>query len=96
MKTYIKNIEGLNEFLGYENNEFDGEEIGYGERAFVFRDVTDLCNGKTKAEKLDDFMENADFGQSFRYKHLTLYKVRRSNGDAEVVYEDKNGNICQF
>jgi len=27
---------------------------------------------------------------------MTLYKVRRQNGDAEIVYEDENGNICQF
>jgi len=96
MKTYIKNIKDLNEFLGYKENEFNGEEIGYGEKAIVFTDVTDFCDGETEDKKLDDFIENADFGQSFFYKKMTLYKVRRQNGDAEIVYEDENGNICQF
>ena len=29
METYIKNIEGLNDYLG--------EEIGYGEKAIIFK-----------------------------------------------------------
>ena len=97
MKNYIKNIEGLNEFLGYDKNEFDGEEIGYGEMAFIFEDVTDSCNGETEEDKLNDFIENADFGTCFNYKDvLCICKSRNSNEDAEVFFEDLEGNIIQF
>ena len=97
MKTYIKNIEGLNEFLGYENGEGGkGEEIGYGEQAFVFKDVTDLCDGKNKSEKFEDFCKNAECGQFINYKRKQICKVRNVNGDAEMVYEDKDGEIHGF
>lgn len=98
MKTYIKNIEGLNEYLGYEDDEnaLSGEEIGYGEKAIIFKDVTDLCDGKTKAKKFEDFCVNAEIGQYINYKGKHICKVRNANGDAENVYEDKKGEIHGF
>jgi len=97
MKTYIKNIEGLNEYLGYEEeNAFSGEEIGYGERAIVFNDVTELCDGESESEKLKDFCVNAEIGRFFNYKEKQICKVMNANGDAELVYEDENGAIHGF
>lgn len=93
MKAYIKNIEGLNEFLGYDSNEFEGEEIGYGEKAVIFNDVTDLCSGDDEYEKFEDFCINADFGQCISYNEKMICKVRNSQGDAENVYEDEDGEI---
>jgi hypothetical protein len=96
MKHYIRNIEDLNEFLGYERDEFEGEEIGYGEKAAIFEDVTDLCNGETEEGRLNDFLENADFGTCFQYEDKCICKVRNSNGEGENVFEDSEGNIQQF
>ena len=96
MVHYIKNIEGLNEFLGYEKNEFEGEEIGYDEKAFIFEDVTASCNGETEEDRLNDFLENAEFGTCFDYGGKWICKSRNSNGDAEAFFEDSEGNIIQF
>lgn len=97
MEVYIKNIKDLNELLGYdEDDTYEAQDIGYGEKAFVFQDITDLCEGRTKGEKLDDFMENADVGQAFRYRGLWLCKCMRADGDIEVVYEDANGDVHQL
>jgi hypothetical protein len=98
MKAYIKNIEGLNEYLGYENdgNAYSGEEIGYGEKAIIFKDVTELCHGEDDDEKFEDFCVNAEIGQFINYKEKRICKVINSNGDAENVYEDENGEIHGF
>jgi hypothetical protein len=96
MKTFIKNIEGLNEYLGYSKESaysFSGEEIGYGERAFIFKDVTELCGGESEAAKFDDFCVNAEIGTFINYKEKQLCKVMNSFGDAEIVYEDEKGVI---
>lgn len=101
MKTYIKNVEGLNEYLSYENDENDensysGEEIGYGEKAIIFKDVTDLCFGKNEDEKFEDFCVNAEIGQFINYQDKQICKVMNGNGDAENVYEDEDGEIHGF
>lgn len=85
METYIKNLQGLSEFTGIET---EGEEIGYGERAVIFSD----SNCKT----LQEFLEKGEFGTCFKYYSKILCKVRMDNYDAEVVYEDKDGDIIQF
>ena len=92
MKTYIKNLEGLNEYLGYENEEnaYSGEEIGYGEKAVIFRDVTELC------EDFDDFARNAEFGQAFELDEKYICKAKNANGDAVLFYEDENEEIIGF
>ena len=87
---YVKNIEGLNEFLGYSENEFSGEEIGYGEKAVIFRDVTELC------EDFDDFAQNAEFGQAFEFDGKYICKAGNVNGDAVLFYEDENEEIIGF
>lgn len=86
MTTYIRNLEGLAEYAGFSSIE--GEEIGYGEKAAVFND--------SNCDTLEDFYENANFGTCFEYEGKNLCKIRMSNGDAEVVYEDKDGEIIQF
>lgn len=97
MKTYIKNIEGLSTHLGYENpGEIMSENIGYGERAVVFKNVTELCEGRTKAEKFSDFCINAEVGQSFTYKNKDICKVANAAGDAVMVYENSQGDIFNF
>lgn len=98
MKTYIKNIEDLNEYLGYENDEnaYAGEKIGYGEMAVIFKDVTELCNGKDEDAKFEDFCVNAEIGQFINYKGKQICKVMNARGDAENVYEDENGEIHGF
>lgn len=96
MKSYIKNIEDLNELLGYEQNEYEGEEIGYGEKAVVFIDVTNECKGRTKAEKLEDFLENGEIGTCFYYKAKCLCKVIDVLDEPRTVYEDAKGNICEY
>ena len=98
MKAYIKNIEGLNEYLGYENDEnaYSGEEIGYGEKAIIFKDVTDLCSGKNEYEKFEDFCVNAEIGQFINYQGKQICKVMNANGYAENVYEDEDGEINGF
>ena len=98
METYIKNIEGLNEFLGYENDEnsYYGEEIGYGEKAIIFKDVTESCEGENEAEKFEDFCVNAEIGQFISYQEKEICKVMNARGDAEIVYEDENGEIHGF
>jgi len=96
MVHYIKKIEGLNEFLGYEKNEFEGEEIGYDEKAFIFEDVTESCDGETEEDRLNDFLENAEIGTFFRYDEKCICKSKNSNGDAEAFFEDSEGNIIQF
>jgi hypothetical protein len=99
MKTYIKNIEGLNEYLGYENDEnsysYSGEEIGYGEKAIIFKDVTELCAGESEDEKFEDFCVNAEIGQFINYKEKQICKVMNAHGEAENVYEE-NGEIHGF
>lgn len=87
---YVKNIEGLNEFLGYSENEFSGEEIGYGEKAVIFRDVTELC------KDFDDFAQNAEFGQAFESDGKYICKAKNANGDAVLFYKDENEEIIGF
>lgn len=86
MKTYIKNLEGLAEYAGFESIE--GEEIGYGEKAAIFTD--------SNCDTIEDFLENANFGTCFEHEGKTICKIRMANGDAEVVYEDEDGDILQF
>ena len=91
MTTYIKNINGLNEYLGYETeNAYQGEEIGYGEKAIIFKDVTDDCID------FEDFAINAEIGQAFNFEGQMICKVKNSHGDAENVYETETGEIKSF
>jgi hypothetical protein len=85
MKTYIKNIEGLAEYAG---QEIRSEEIGYGERAVVFTD--------SHCDKLDEFLAEAECGTCFEHRGKMLCKIRLASNDADVVYEDEDGDICQF
>ena len=86
MKTYIRNLDGLAEYAGLES--VTGDEIGYGEKAVIFKD--------SNCDTLEDFYENADFGTCFEYEGKTLCKIRMGNGDADVVYENEDGDIIQF
>lgn len=98
MNTYIKNIEGLNEYLGYENGEnaHSGEKIGYCEKAVIFKDVTDACDGEDEDAKFEDFCVNAEIGQFINYDDKQICKVLNARGDAECVYEDEDGEIHGF
>ena len=90
--TYIKNIEQFNEMFG---TDYSGEEIGYGEKAFIFQDVTDSCDGKDDDEKFVDFGENADFGTAFWDGEKYICKARVED-DIILIYEDSDGNIHRY
>jgi len=86
-KFYITDIDGLNEFLGLDANAcFDGDEIDYGEKAVIFDDVTEECEGNDEDERLEDFLENADNGQAFVNKGKVLYKARNRTEIAKCFF----------
>ena len=87
--TYIKNIEQFNEMFG---TDYSGEEIGYGEKAFIFRDVTDQCLGNDDDEKFVDFGENWDCGTAFWDGEKYICKARVED-DIILIYEDESGEI---
>jgi hypothetical protein len=88
MKTYIKNLTALAEYTGRPVEEITGEEIGYGERAVVFTD--------SHCDTLDEFLADAEPGTCFAYEGKMLCKIRLASDDADVVYEDEDGDILQF
>ena len=86
MKTYIKNLEGLAKYAGFDS--IQGEEIGYGEKAVIFND--------SNCDTFEDFVQNADFGTFFECDGKYICKIRMANGDAQLIYEDEEGDILQF
>ena len=80
MKTL--SVDKLNEKFGIN---FDGEEIGYGEKGVRFREV--------ECTDIEDFLENADFGQCWTDDNVTYYKIRNSHGDAESFFINEDGEI---
>lgn len=80
MKTL--SVEELNEKFG---TNLQGEEIGYSERGVNFREV--------ECTDIEDFHENADFGQCWTDDNITYYKIRNGHGEAEAFFIDEEGEI---
>lgn len=70
------------------DTNYEGDEIGYGERGLIFQELTDFeCNG------FEDFCENAEIGQCYTYDGVTYYKVNNENGDAIIFFVDDDEKI---
>ena len=61
------------------------EEIGYGEQAMVFEDVTDSCSD------LDDWLENGEVGTCYEDGDGQIhYKVSVEDGAFDFVFDKED------
>lgn len=78
---HILNIDKLNELLSTSDQ---GENIGYGEMGVKFRYV--------ECQSLQDFEENAEFGQCWTNADgQTYYKVKDGFDEPRTVYIEEDG-----